>query len=184
MVLAAAKYSGTPGWLRIAGAARTRRILCSQRAPAEPPGDSLELVPDYQAFIGDGNAVQRHLVPAVPHLDDVDRAAERGVLLDVPQVDDVVEQEHKPFKRLGGDPAARRLAAGQQGDAGRADEPDQAAHVGGETAPFTIGEDQLGQAVDGDAAHPVLGKVRTYGVRQDVQVKVAHRHVGDHQVPG
>src|ERR1700691_2740276 len=123
MVLAAAKYSGTGGWRRIAGAARTRRILCSQRAPAEPPGDSLELVPDYQAFVGDGDAVQRHLVVAVPHLDDVDRAAKRGVLLDVPQVDDVVEQEHEPLKRLGCNSAACRLAAGHQRDAGRADEP-------------------------------------------------------------
>src|ERR1700678_2120868 len=133
MVLAAAKYSGTPGWLRIAGAARTRRSLCSQRAPAEPPGDSLELFPHYQASVGDRDPVQGHLVSAVPHLDDVERAAKRGLLLDVPQVDDVVEQEHKPFKRLGGDPAAGRLAAGHQGDASRADEPDQAAHVGGET---------------------------------------------------
>src|ERR1700689_1134622 len=117
MVLAAAKYSGMPAPLRIAGAAGTRRGLCSQRAPAEPPGDSLELFPHYQAPVGDGDPVQRHLVPAVPHLDDVERAAERGLLLDVPQVDDVVEQEHKPFKRLGGDTPARRLAAAHRGTA-------------------------------------------------------------------
>src|SRR5580693_3689056 len=176
--------SGTPGWRRDAGAASIRRILCSQRAPAEPPGDSFELVPDHEALVGDGGAVQRHPVRAVPHLDDVERAAKHGLLLDVPQVDDIVEQEHEPFQRLGGNPAAGRLAGGQQGDASRADESDQAAHVGGETIPFTVGEDQFGQAVDADAANRVLGQARTYVVRQDVQVKIAHRDVRDHQMPG
>ena len=66
----------------------------------------------------------------------------------------------------------------------RADESHETAHVRGETLPFTVGEDQFRQAVDGDAADRALSEIHAHGVGQDVQIQVAHGNVGDDQPPG
>ncbi len=76
------------------------------------------------------------------------------------------------------------LARDQQGTACRPDEPDETAHVGGETFRFTGGEGQFGQAVDDDPAGRMLAEFGADGSGQDVEVQVAHRDVGDRDVLG
>ena len=107
-----------------------------------------------------------------------------GSFFDVPQVDDVVEQEQQAVQRGGGQPVGAGFAGDQQGAAGRPDEPDEAAHVGGETFLFAGGEGQFGQAVDDDPADGVLAEFGAHGSGQDVEVQIAHRDVGDRDVPG
>src|ERR1700721_3602553 len=107
--------------------------MCSQLAPAETPGHAFEFVSDYDAAISDPDVVQRHLVPAAAHLGDVHGPAYPGSLFDVPQVDDVVEQEQQPVKRVGGQPVGAGFAGDQQGTACRPDEPDETADEGGAT---------------------------------------------------
>ena len=80
-------------------------------------------------------------------------SARPGSFLEMPQADDVVEQEHQPFQRLGGDCAADRLAGGQERDTGRADESHEAAHVSGEAVPFTVGEDGRSPGPGAPAGH-------------------------------
>src|SRR5580658_5792214 len=130
--------------------------MCSQRAPAEAPGHAFEFASDYQAVIGDADAVQRHLVPAAAHLGDVHGPAYPGSLFDVPQVDDVVEQEQQPVQRVAGELVGAGFAGDQQGTACRPNEPDETAHVGGETFCFAGGEGQFGQAVDDNPAGRML----------------------------
>src|ERR1700689_5585674 len=65
----------------------------SQGAPAERSGDSFQLVADLWALSADFELVKVLSVVAVAHLDDVHRAAGRGVQLDVAQLDQVMEQE-------------------------------------------------------------------------------------------
>ena len=154
----------------------------SQRAPAEAAGHAFEHVPDHETAIGDGDAVKRHLVPAIAHLGDVHRTAYLGSLFDVPQVDDVVEQEHEPVQRADGKPVGTGFARDEQGTACRPHEPDETAHVGGETFRFAGGEGQFGQAVDDNPADRMLTELGAHGSGQDVEVQIAHRDVGDRDV--
>src|ERR1700721_1493976 len=132
--------------------------MCSQLAPAETPGHAFEFVSDYDAAISDPDVVQRHLVPAAAHLGDVHGPAYPGSLFDVPQVDDVVEQEQEPVQHAGGKSVGTGFAGDQQGTPRRPDEPDETAHVGGETFRFAGGEGEFGQAVDDNTAGRMLAE--------------------------
>src|SRR5580693_2043196 len=85
---------------RGAGPGGFQWALCPERAPAEAAGHAFEYVPDFQATIGDGDAVQRHGVLSAAHLGDVRGPAYLRSLFDVAQVDGVVEQEKQSLQRV------------------------------------------------------------------------------------
>src|SRR5450755_1704716 len=103
---------------------------------------------------------------------------------DVAQVDGVVEQEQQPVKGVAGHAVDVGLAGEEQGTAPGPDKSDEAAHVGGESVLLAGGERQLGQAVDDDAADVAPADLRAHGRGQDIEVQIAHRDVGDHELPG
>src|SRR6266699_2866933 len=101
----------------------------------------------------------------------------RAPFFDVPQVDDVVEQEQESVQRADGEPVGAGFARDEQGTACRPDEPDETAHVGGETFRFAGGEGKFGQAVDDNPADRMLAEFGAQGSGQDVEVQIAHRDV-------
>src|ERR1035441_7748849 len=103
---------------------------------------------------------------------------------DVAQVDGVVEQEHQPVQGVAWQSVDAGLAGEEQGTAPRPDKSDEAAHVGGEAVLLAVGERQLGQAVDDDSADLAPADLRAHGRGQDIEVQIAHRDVGDHELPG
>src|ERR1700691_6816736 len=92
----------------------------AQGAPAERSGDSFQLVADLWALFADFELVQVLSVVSVAHLDDVQRAAGRGVQLDVAQLDQVMEQERDSSSgRLRGGAERGGLAGDHERGAGR-----------------------------------------------------------------
>jgi len=83
---------------RLAGSIYSGVVL-AQCAPAEQPGEPLELLADGELIAVDVLLAQSFLVVGVAHPEHVDGAAHFGVHLDVAQKDDAVEEEGEAAER-------------------------------------------------------------------------------------